>query len=89
MFWWQPVETYNVNMAISQIFSSKGGNFGHIIFHKKKKKKKKNLGTHGAFIKSGAVSFFEDLLWVPNAALSSHDGPSIEVPDPRWFVPSI
>jgi len=39
MFWWQPVETYIVNMAISQFFSSKGGEFGHIIFHPKKKKK--------------------------------------------------
>jgi hypothetical protein len=48
-------------MAISQFFSSKGGDFGHIIFHpKKKKKKKKTLEPIGAFIKTGAVPFFED-----------------------------
>jgi hypothetical protein len=57
MFWWQHLETCNVNMAISQIFPSKGSDFGHIIFHKKKKK---NPGANDAFIKTGAFSFFED-----------------------------
>jgi hypothetical protein len=60
MFWWQHVETYNVNMAISQFFSSKGSDFGHINFHQKKKKKKKTPGSNRAFIKTGAASFIEN-----------------------------